>query len=83
MDVSYRGADAWPLYAHTFGAGPATVLLHGGGPDHRSLPALVVPGADARHPSRLAAEVARALPRGHLASACVSAERAPRYARTD
>ena len=37
MDVSYRGADAWPLYAHTFGAGPATVLLHGGGPDHRSL----------------------------------------------
>ncbi len=37
MAVSYRGADAWPLYAHTFGAGPATVLLHGGGPDHRSL----------------------------------------------
>ena len=37
MDVSYRGADAWPLYAHTFGAGPAIMLLHGGGPDHRSL----------------------------------------------
>lgn len=36
-EVSYRGADGWLLYAHTFGTGPATVLLHGGGPDHRSL----------------------------------------------
>ncbi len=36
-EVTYRGADGCVLYAHSFGAGPATVLLHGGGPDHRSL----------------------------------------------
>ena len=45
---------------------------------------VVVPaGTPAPIVAQLQAEVARALPRGHLASACVSAERAPRYARTD
>ena len=37
MDVSYRDADGWLMHAHTFKTGPVTVLLHGGGPDHRSL----------------------------------------------
>jgi 3-oxoadipate enol-lactonase len=45
--VSYRGADGWLLYAHTFGTGPATVLLHGGGPDHRSLLPLAEQFSDA------------------------------------
>lgn len=36
-EVAYRGTDGCLMYAYTSGAGPATVLLHGGGPDHRSL----------------------------------------------
>ncbi|MGW1978771.1 alpha/beta fold hydrolase [Streptomyces sp. NPDC001889] len=40
--LTYRGSDGCPLYAATTGAGAGTgpspvVLLHGGGPDHRSL----------------------------------------------
>ena len=31
------GADGTTLYAASFGEGPHLVLLHGGGPDHRSL----------------------------------------------
>lgn len=34
---TYPGHDGHPLRAHTRGAGPTLVLLHGGGPDHRSL----------------------------------------------
>lgn len=34
---TYRGRDGWPLRAAAFGEGPHLVLLHGGGPDHRSL----------------------------------------------
>ncbi|RDI49997.1 alpha/beta fold hydrolase [Nocardia mexicana] len=34
----YSGHDGWPLSASTVGnAGPDVVLMHGGGPDHRSL----------------------------------------------
>lgn len=35
--VSYQGSDGWPLHATRVGSGPLLVLLHGGGPDHRSL----------------------------------------------
>jgi len=37
MDITYQGSDGCPLYAVSVGAGPAVFLLHGGGPDHRSL----------------------------------------------
>lgn len=33
----YHGSDGCPLYAVATGSGPVLVLLHGGGPDHRSL----------------------------------------------
>jgi pimeloyl-ACP methyl ester carboxylesterase len=45
--MPYHGADGCLLYAYSFGAGPATVLLHGGGPDHRSLLPLATQVADA------------------------------------
>lgn len=38
IEISYRGGDGCPLHAVQVGAGnPPLVLLHGGGPDHRSL----------------------------------------------
>jgi pimeloyl-ACP methyl ester carboxylesterase len=36
-EFSYRTADRCTLYATSLGAGPALVLLHAGGPDHRSM----------------------------------------------
>lgn len=36
-DVTYTGRDGCALYAVAVGVGPPVVLLHGGGPDHRSL----------------------------------------------
>jgi pimeloyl-ACP methyl ester carboxylesterase len=33
----YHSSDGCPLYAVATGGGPVLVLLHGGGPDHRSL----------------------------------------------
>lgn len=45
--MTYRGADGCLLYAQAVGAGPATVLLHGGGPDHHSLLPLATRFADA------------------------------------
>lgn len=33
----YHGSDGCPLHAVATGSGPVLVLLHGGGPDHRSL----------------------------------------------
>lgn len=36
-NVTYRGTDHHPLYAITLGTGTPLLLLHGGGPDHRSL----------------------------------------------
>lgn len=34
---TYHGHDGHPLFFTTLGDGPLVVLLHGGGPDHRSL----------------------------------------------
>ncbi|QMV11235.1 alpha/beta fold hydrolase [Streptomyces lincolnensis] len=39
-DITHRGSDGCPLYAVSIGAGPTVFLLHGGGPDHRSLVSL-------------------------------------------
>ncbi|WP_190122420.1 alpha/beta fold hydrolase [Streptomyces inusitatus] len=37
-ELTYRGSDGCPLHAEVTGTGPSPViLLHGGGPDHRSL----------------------------------------------
>jgi 3-oxoadipate enol-lactonase len=36
-EFTYEAGDGCALYAKTIGHGPALVLLHGGGPDHRSL----------------------------------------------
>ncbi|MEV1064651.1 alpha/beta hydrolase [Streptomyces sp. NPDC050263] len=36
-EISFRAADDCALHATTVGAGPALVLLHAGGPDHRSM----------------------------------------------
>lgn len=62
-EFSYRGRDGWPLFAVAVGTGPLVVLLHGGGPDHRSL----VPLA-----RRLADRYTVALPdvRGYGRSSC-------------
>ncbi|MGW4027617.1 hypothetical protein [Streptomyces sp. NPDC005009] len=38
-----------------------------------TVPTLVIPGADTRHPAALAAQAARTLPRGHLADVSLSA----------
>lgn len=35
--ISYRGGDGCALHATTLGDGPPLVLLHAGGPDHRSM----------------------------------------------
>lgn len=37
LALQYLGADGSLLYATVQGAGPLVILLHGGGPDHRSL----------------------------------------------
>lgn len=56
-EVTYRGSDGCPLYATaidadgqpaTHGGGQVLVLLHGGGPDHRSLVPLARQLADGR-----------------------------------
>ncbi|MBT2492925.1 alpha/beta fold hydrolase [Streptomyces sp. ISL-96] len=39
-----------------------------------SVPTLIIPGTDVRHPTALAGEVALALPHGHLAQVAVSAD---------
>lgn len=36
-EITYRADDACPLHATVIGAGRALVLLHAGGPDHRSM----------------------------------------------
>lgn len=36
-EFSYRASDDCALHAVALGSGPALILLHGGGPDHRSL----------------------------------------------
>ncbi|MET8976103.1 alpha/beta hydrolase [Streptomyces sp. NPDC004539] len=36
-NVTYRSDDSHPLYATALGTGTPLLLLHGGGPDHRSL----------------------------------------------
>lgn len=60
---TYLGHDGYPLRADTRGSGDTVVLLHGGGPDHRSL----LPLAD-----RLADSYRVALPdiRGYGQSPC-------------
>lgn len=47
-DFVYHGGDGHPLHAVSIGQGPALVLLHGGGPDHRSLLPLASRFADHR-----------------------------------
>lgn len=37
LEIGYGGEDGWPLRATVLGEGPPVVLLHGGGPDHRSM----------------------------------------------
>ncbi|MCO1577189.1 alpha/beta hydrolase [Crossiella sp. SN42] len=37
IEFSYHGHDGQPLRSGSIGDGPVVVLLHGGGPDHRSL----------------------------------------------
>ncbi|MCK2244738.1 MULTISPECIES: alpha/beta fold hydrolase [unclassified Crossiella] len=37
IESTYPAADGRPLFFTTLGTGPLLVLLHGGGPDHRSL----------------------------------------------
>lgn len=44
----YEGNDGCRLHAVTLGSGPAMILLHGGGPDHRSLLPLARRLADRR-----------------------------------
>src|SRR5688500_2550488 len=47
-EFTYHGSDGCPLHVTTVGDGPPLVLLHGGGPDHRSLVPLAQRLAD-RH----------------------------------
>lgn len=65
---TYRGHDGVALFAAAVGAGPVVVLMHGGGPDHRSL----VPLA-----RRLAGRYSVVLPdvRGYGRSHCTDPDR--------
>jgi pimeloyl-ACP methyl ester carboxylesterase len=36
-DFAYTGPDGWPVVGEIVGAGPLVIMLHGGGPDHRSM----------------------------------------------
>lgn len=67
-DLAFRGRDGHTLFASTLGSGPLLVLLHGGGPDRRSL----LPLAE-----RLRERFTVALPdiRGYGASICVDPAR--------
>ncbi|WP_019872913.1 alpha/beta fold hydrolase [Sporichthya polymorpha] len=66
--LAYAGSDGCALYASVQGEGPLVVLLHGGGPDHRSLLPLA---------ARLADEYTVALPdvRGYGRSRCADPAR--------
>ncbi len=68
LALHYPAADGSRLYASVQGAGPLVVLLHGGGPDHRSLLPLA---------SRLADAYTVALPdvRGYGRSVCTDPAR--------
>ncbi|MBN1237326.1 MAG: alpha/beta fold hydrolase [Gammaproteobacteria bacterium] len=50
-EIGYHGDDGWPLFAVELGARerPTVVLMHGGGPDHRSLLPLARNLADGYH----------------------------------
>lgn len=67
-DVRFLGWDGIPLFATSFGVGPAVVLLHAGGPDRWSLAPLA---------ERLAVRYAVVVPdvRGYGASVCVDPTR--------
>lgn len=67
-DVRFLGRDGHPLFATSFGHGPAVVLLHAGGPDRWSLAPLA---------ARLADRYAVVVPdvRGYGASVCVDPTR--------
>ncbi|WP_019873174.1 alpha/beta fold hydrolase [Sporichthya polymorpha] len=66
--LAYAGSDGCLLYASVQGEGPLVLLLHGGGPDHRSLLPLA---------ARLADEYTVALPdvRGYGRSRCADPAR--------
>lgn len=66
--LQFNGADGCPLFATALGEGPAVVLLHGGGPDRRSLLPLA---------SRLQDRYLVALPdiRGYGQSICLDRSR--------
>ena len=68
LALEYAGADGCALYSAVQGAGPLLVLLHGGGPDHRSLLPLA---------SRLADDYTVAVPdvRGYGRSVCADPAR--------
>lgn len=66
--LAYAGSDGCLLYVSVQGEGPLVVLLHGGGPDHRSLLSLA---------ARLADDYTVALPdvRGYGRSRCADPAR--------